>query len=104
MARQEELAELARAERRPDHALVQDKLVDTQNGNGAFAWRIEGQVRIVAGTAPRRIVNVICVHYDFRQVAILAEVLHRLQLFLRGDLWCETNHVDESLLDDAQVL
>ena len=100
---EEELAELARPERRPNHAVVQHELVHRQDGDRALPRRVEGQVRRVGGSSSRRVVHVLRVYHDFLQVTILAEVLDRLELFFGGDLGGDADHVDERLLDDPEV-
>jgi len=91
---QEELAELASAERCPYHAIVENELVDAENRDGAFPCRVKSEVGGVRGAAAGSVVDIVRVHYHFCQVAVLSEVLYGFQFFLRGDLWCKSNNID----------
>lgn len=104
LAIQEKLAELGGAETGPNHTVVQHVLVHGENGDRRLPWRVERQVGAVAGPASGRIVHVIRVDDDFLQISVLAEVLHRFQFSLVGDLRRQPNHVHESFLNYAQVL
>lgn len=64
---------------------------------------MESEICGIAGPTPCRIVHVFRVHHHFLQVAVLAEVLHTLQLALRCYFRGDPNDIDECLLDDTEV-
>ena len=73
---EEKLAKLRGAERGPDHSVVEHKLVDREDCDGALSRGVEGEVGRVRWSAPRRIVDVFGIDYHFLQVPVLPEVLH----------------------------
>ena len=103
LAVQKELTELAGAERGPDHALGEHKLVHRENCDGRLPRVAESEVRRVAGPSPRRVVHVVSIHDDLLQISILAKVLYGLQLFFVCNLGRQAYYVHQRLLNDSQV-
>ena len=75
-----------------------------QNGNCSIFGGLEGQVGAVRGPISGRIVHIVLIYDALHQVAILTKIGLGLQDFFGGDLWGDTDDIDERFLDDSKIL
>ena len=100
---EEKLAKFGSTERRSDHTVVQHELVNGEYCDGTLTSRIKGKIGRIGWAASCSVVDILCIHDYFLQIAILPKVLHRLKFFLRSNLRGNSNHIHKCLLNHSQI-